>query len=142
MTKRNKRNKSNIISEMSVVPYIDVMMVLLVIFMITAPLLQSSININLPDTSSKNDTVDTTSEPLIISVDKDGNYYFNNDEKKFDLKSIAIEVIAYKRLKSDKNIKVYIRGDKNSKYENIIRVMDLLKRNNLNNIGLITNLNN
>lgn len=132
-----KHAPSNLISELNVVPYIDVMLVLLIIFMVTAQTLQHSIEVDLPESSKSEQTVDTTSEPLVVTVDKMGSYYVNTSTSPLNIRDLTIEVMAMAKLKKGK-IRVYIRGDKETKYADIIGVMNVLKKQGLNNIGLMT----
>jgi biopolymer transport protein TolR len=132
-----KHAPSNLISELNVVPYIDVMLVLLIIFMVTAQTLQHSIEVDLPESSKSEQTVDTTSEPLVVTVDKVGSYYVNTSTSPLNISALTIEVMAMVKLKKG-NVRVYIRGDKETKYADIIGVMNVLKKQGLNNIGLMT----
>lgn len=134
-----KRDETKLISELNVVPYIDVMLVLLIIFMVTAPLLQHSIEVNLPETAKSEQKVDVTSDPIVVTVSKVGDYFLNTSDEKLTLRSLSIKVLALKKMKKDQKIKVYIRGDKDSSYNDIVRVISTLKKHGLNNIGLMSN---
>jgi biopolymer transport protein TolR len=136
----SKKNKEvELISELNVVPYIDVMLVLLIIFMVTTPLLQHSVEINLPETVQQEQMVDNISEPIIVTVDKDGFYYINASETALTIRDVTIKVIALGRKNSNIKTKVYIRGDKDARYNDIIKVISVLKNNGLRNIGLMSN---
>jgi biopolymer transport protein TolR len=136
----SKKNKEvELISELNVVPYIDVMLVLLIIFMVTTPLLQHSVEINLPETVQQDQMVDNLSEPIIVTVDKDGFYYINASETALTIRDVTIKVIALGRKNSNVKTKVYIRGDKDAMYNDIIKVISVLKNNGLRNIGLMSN---
>ena len=136
MSKKNEENQ--IISELNVVPYIDVMLVLLIIFMVTAPLLQHSIEVDLPNTANKNQDVDTVSEPIVITVNENGDYFVNTSTSALNIRELTIEIIALKKINKNKT-KVYIRGDKDATYQNVINAISVMKKNGLNNIGLMTN---
>ena len=89
-----KGGKRRLSSEINVVPYIDVMLVLLVIFMVTAPLLQQGVKVDLPNTNSK-PLDQSQDEPLIISIKKDGSYYINlgeNQDQGVDLATLKDKV--------------------------------------------------
>jgi len=75
---RSSRRQRKSMAEMNVVPYIDVMLVLLVIFMVTAPMMQMGVDIDMPDTGTKSLTTDNKQEPLIISVDQNGQYFLSD----------------------------------------------------------------
>jgi len=132
------RKRRNLISDINVVPYIDVMLVLLIIFMVAAPLMVQGISINLPEASSAPLSV-KNSEPLIVSVKSDGSYYLEIDSllnKSLNLEQLSQEVS--KVLTADPDIQVVIRGDGEVKYQKIILLMSKLQSLGSNNIGLIT----
>mgnify|MGYP001223260266 FL=1 len=126
------------ISDINVVPYIDVMLVLLVIFMIAAPLMVQGISINLPEVSSDALPVEK-SEPLIISIRSEGSFFLEIDatrNKSLNLEEISQEIA--KILKADKDMQVVIRGDGEVKYESVMLLMSQLQQLGSKNIGLIT----
>jgi|TARA_B100000809_G_scaffold197414_1_gene197040 biopolymer transport protein TolR len=132
------KRRRNLISDINVVPYIDVMLVLLVIFMIAAPLMVQGISINLPEVSSDALPVEK-SEPLIISIRSDGSFFLEIDatrNKSLNLEEISQEIA--KILKADKDMQVVIRGDGEVKYESVMLLMSQLQQLGSKNIGLIT----
>ena len=132
------KRRRNLISDINVVPYIDVMLVLLVIFMIAAPLMVQGISINLPEVSSDALPVEK-SEPLIISIRSDGSFFLEIDatrNKALNLEEISQEIA--KILKADKDMQVVIRGDGEVKYESVMLLMSQLQQLGSKNIGLIT----
>ena len=132
------KRRRNLISDINVVPYIDVMLVLLVIFMIAAPLMVQGISINLPEVSSDALPVER-SEPLIISIRSDGSFFLEIDatrNKSLNLEEISQEIA--KILKADKDMQVVIRGDGEVKYESVMLLMSQLQQLGSKNIGLIT----
>ena len=139
MKRRNKRVKS----EMNVVPYIDVMLVLLVIFMISTPLMQRSVEINLPESTSENtadrpDSADLTL-PLILTVDKNGNRFLNiaaSPTQALSDSAVSGEAEAY--LKQYPEIDVYVSGDAAANYEKIIHGIDLLRASGAKQVNLTT----
>ena len=132
------KRRRNLISDINVVPYIDVMLVLLVIFMVAAPLMVQGISINLPEVSSDALPVEK-SEPLIISIRSDGPFFLEIDatrNKALNLEEISQEIA--KILKADKDMQVVIRGDGEVKYESVMLLMSQLQQLGSKNIGLIT----
>lgn len=128
-------------SDINVVPFIDVMLVLLVIFMITAPLLTQGVKVNLPKTAAKALT-EQQKEPLIVTVDSAGNFYLNLADKPNQpipsqtLSSIVTTQLAAQRTGEQRP--VLVRGDKNVNYGKVIEVMVLLQQAGAKSVGLIT----
>jgi biopolymer transport protein TolR len=132
------KRRRNLISDINVVPYIDVMLVLLVIFMVAAPLMVQGISINLPEVTSDALPVENL-EPLIISIRSDGSFFLETDatrNKSLSLEEISEEVS--KILKANKEMQVVIRGDADVKYERVMLLMGKLQQLGSKNIGLIT----
>lgn len=136
------RNKSKVNADINIVPYMDVMLVLLVIFIMTTPIIEQGVEIDLPKADSE--LIDYSEQKsTIITVDKDGNYYISTLENSEDL--YAREVVNINqainmiiaRLNIYPNMKVYVRGDKDVYYDNIIKLLSLLE-GYVDNIGLIT----
>lgn len=134
----SNRFKKKRMSEINVVPYIDVMLVLLVIFMVTAPLLAEGVKVDLPKTSSKPiDKVEQ--EPVVVTVDAKGKYYLNIGEtpqNSIDDETLVARVAAV--LRHRKGADVLIRGDQSVEYGKVILAMSLLQKAGVNNIGLVT----
>lgn len=127
-------------SEINVVPYIDVMLVLLVIFMVTAPLLTQGIKVELPQADSQN-IESKGQEPLVVSVDQQGRFYFNIGDKpdqSLDAKKLMVRVKAVLRHRQDST--VYVKGDRNVAYGEVVQVMALLKQSGVEHIGMVTRL--
>jgi len=127
-------------SEINVVPYIDVMLVLLVIFMVTAPLLTQGVKVELPQAESRN--IETKGqEPLIVSVDKQGRFFLNIGDKPdqpLDAKNLTARIQAVLRHRQDST--VYVKGDRNVPYGEVVEVMALLKQSGVEHVGLVTRL--
>ena len=125
-------------AEINVVPYIDVMLVLLVIFMITAPLLSQGVKVDLPQAASE--PLDQESkEPLVVTVDATGNYYINvgGDEKTpVDAETIVQRTAAVLRRQPD--TPVLVRGDKNVPYGQVVTAMTWLQAAGAPSVGLMT----
>ena len=130
--------RRNLISDINVVPYIDVMLVLLVIFMISAPLMVQGIQVNLPQASSEALPV-KNNEPLIVSIQKDGALFLESDSTKnasFSLKDL--NNATKKILEVNPGLQVVIRGDGQVKYERVMTVMAELQIAGATDIGLIS----
>ena len=125
-------------ADINVVPYIDVMLVLLVIFMITAPLLSQGVKIDLPQAPAE-PLEDQTQEPLIVEVDATGRYYLNFGEEQgtsIDSTTLVNRVGALMRHRPD--ITVLVKGDKNAAYGDVVIAMALLQKAGVSSVGLMT----
>jgi len=134
----SRYKKQKFVSEINIVPYVDVMLVLLVIFMATAPLLTQGVKVDLPQAKAKIITQDNTI-PVIVSVDYKGNYYLNVNEKPGEpiiAKDLVLRVAA--ELSIDKNRQVMVQGDKTVDYGKIVTAMSLLQQAGVDNVGLVT----
>ena len=124
-------------SEINVVPYIDVMLVLLIIFMITAPLLTQGVEVNLPKVDAQN--ISTPEEPATVSVSAEGQYYINrgeNPEKPVDDEELKRRVEILLKAKPDNLI--LVEGDGKARYEDVARAMALLQAAGVVKIGFVT----
>ena len=133
---RNKANRP--IAEINVVPYIDVMLVLLVIFMITAPLLTQGIHVNLPQTSSQA-IVQPSTIPMIVSVNAKGQYFLNANDRPgsaISLQRLMISVAAQHRI--DPKRQVLIKGDRDVSYAMVMHLMSSLQQAGIKEIGMLT----
>ncbi len=139
-----KRRGQRAKAEMNVVPYIDVMLVLLVIFMISAPLLNQSVEVKLPNSDSAADIELNDGEapaPLVVSIDKNGAYYIDRtDDNLLPVNKDLIVEIAQQTLLENKDTPVYIRADKVVDYGAVMVVMDILKSAGAESVGLITSV--
>ena len=126
-------------SEINVVPYIDVMLVLLVIFMVTAPMLTQGVKVDLPQTSSDPIQASKDVESIIVSVDSNGAYYIEVGDRGSD--PMALEELqsqVAKILSQRDNSEVLVRGDEQVRYGTVVRLMSALQMAGAANIGLIT----
>jgi biopolymer transport protein TolR len=133
------RRRPRLVSEINVVPYIDVMLVLLIIFMITAPMLQQGIEVNLPQAEAEQ--VDTQRDtPLIVSVDRAGAYFFTYGTDFVDEPVEAARLVALTRavLERKATTPVLVRGDSDVGYGQVVRAMALLKTAGAPKVGLLT----
>ena len=131
------RNKRKPIAEINVVPYIDVMLVLLIIFMVTAPMLMQGVKVDLPDASA--DPVENQdAEPVIVSVDAAGQLFLNlgQEEQVLALATIKDRVAAVMRRSPEKPVLVW--GDRAVPYGEVVRVMVALQEAGAPSVGLVT----
>ncbi|HEB82834.1 MAG TPA: protein TolR [Gammaproteobacteria bacterium] len=126
------------VAEINVVPYIDVMLVLLIIFMITAPIVQQGVEIELPKISA-NSLPPDQQEPVILSVSKDGRYYLNiGDNRKKPLESDDVVRRISLVLKQKPQTPILVRGDKDASYGAVTTAMVLLQSAGVEKVGLMT----
>ncbi|HVE44823.1 MAG TPA: protein TolR [Gammaproteobacteria bacterium] len=128
-------------AEINLVPFIDVMLVLLVIFMITAPLLTQGVKVDLPQTQAKALSPDQK-EPLIVTVDSSGNFYLNiSDKPNQPITARTLTFLVEPQLKAQQageQRPVLVRGDKNANYGKVMEAMVLLQQAGAKGVGLIT----
>ncbi|SDR86162.1 Cell division and transport-associated protein TolR [Halopseudomonas litoralis] len=145
MQHRGRRQKRKPVAEMNVVPYIDVMLVLLVIFMVTAPMLNQGVKVDLPQVSSEILPSDTNQQVLTLSVLADGTYYWNlgdtvDTESQTDA-AVSLEEMTdgvTKIMRAQPDTLVYIRGDREVNYGVVVTAMASLQQAGVPNVGLIT----
>lgn len=126
-------------SEINVVPYIDVMLVLLVIFMVTAPMLTQGVKVDLPETTSEPIQSDKDVEPIVVSVDTNGAYYLDVGGKASDPMSLReVQSQVGKILAGRANGEVLVRGDEHVDYGTVVRLMSALQGAGASQVGLIT----
>jgi biopolymer transport protein TolR len=139
MQANTRRQRKRIIAEINVVPYIDVMLVLLVIFMVTAPMINQGVEVNLPQASAKPLTKKDNTVPIIVSVDAKGQWYLNISAKPtspINAKLLCAEVAA--AMMRDHKRAVVVRADKNVSYDTVLGAMVALQQAGVDNIGLET----
>lgn len=141
MTHLHQPGSRKPMSEINVVPFIDVMLVLLVIFMITTPLLTQGVKVELPKTSASA-MDDKQKEPLIVTVDAAGNFYFNlSDKPSQPITARVLSNLAGAQLSGQQQGEqrpVLVRGDKNANYGKVVEAMVLLQQAGAKSVGLIT----
>ena len=143
MIKRPQKLKLN--AEMNVVPYIDVMLVLLVIFMVTAPMLTQGIQIDLPKVDANVMPASQQQRIVTLSIQANGQYYWNigsevNTEKvtdqAIDLSSMQQKLIPM--INNDQSLQFYVRADQNADYQLVAQAIAVLQKSGVTNLGLIT----
>ena len=141
MLKPKKRRPSPM-SEINVVPYIDVMLVLLVIFMITAPILTQGVTVDLPKATSES-LKSADRDPIIVSVDREGSYFLNisdTPDVPIEPQALRIRVAAELELarQSKQALNVLVKGDQGVSYGKVVTAMGLLKQAGAAQVGLLT----
>lgn len=126
-------------ADINVVPYIDVMLVLLVIFMVTAPLLYQGVEIELPQSTAE-PMSPQEQEPVIVEVDRNGRFYLSigaqADDQPVNLEEIVLNVTALMRAQPD--TPVFVRGDGSVPYARVVNVMTALQQAGVPQVGLLT----
>ncbi|MDF1678211.1 MAG: protein TolR [Legionellaceae bacterium] len=140
--KKKARAKKGPMADINVVPYIDVMLVLLVIFMITAPMLTQGVNVELPKAVSES-LKSSQREPIIVSVDKEGQYFLNiSAAPNVPLESHALMVRVAAEIELARQAKtplhVLVKGDTGVAYGKVVHAMGLLKEAGAEQVGLLT----
>ena len=128
--------KKNLKAEINVVPYIDVMLVLLIIFMVLSPLLIQGVEVNLPSTDTPKMSVQN--EPMVISIDKNGNYYINVGDE-----SLPIDLNELKRksmiiFEANPDIEIVFQSDKDVIFDSVAKAMAAVQSVGISNIGIVT----
>ena len=125
-------------AEINVVPYIDVMLVLLVIFIATAPVVMQGVTVDLPQAEAETMNEDQKT-PIIATVDKVGQYYVTIDANNVKMGSLD-ELTAYvaSELQKDVTRPVVVQGDAQVPYDNVIQLMNALKKSGVKSVGLVT----
>ena len=120
------------ISQINVTPLVDVMLVLLVIFMVTAPIIQQGVQVNLPQTKAS--AIAGSEEPLIVTVAKDGKIYLNDNV--VSLPDLGTKLTAIKKLQSDKQ--VYLRADQDVRYGTVMKTIAEIKQAGIEKLGMVS----
>lgn len=131
---RTARQRRKSMADMNVVPYIDVMLVLLVIFMVTAPMMQAGVDINMPDAAAKPLVTDNQQEPLIISVDQNGQYFAADGD---ELMSAELGEYITGEIAGTLSRPVYVRADERVEYHFLMDVMVAAQRDGAKRVGLM-----
>ncbi|GMQ87202.1 MAG: protein TolR [Gammaproteobacteria bacterium] len=136
MVKQRVRKRP--ISEINVVPYIDVMLVMLVIFMITAPLLNQGVDVDLPQADAE-PIDDVQQDPLVLTIDAEGRYFLNiggDPEQEIDADTLVLRAAAV--LRQRPRVPVLVRGDTAVDYGLVVAAMSLLQQAGAARVGLVT----
>ncbi len=130
----NRAPEKTVLSEINVVPLVDVILVLLIIFMVTAPLLQQGLDIELPQAEAP--AIERTEEDVVLTIGQDGRLYLMEEETPYTLKSLEKKLAQAFKNRDKKEI--FIRADKKVAYGKVAETMAILKKIGIDRIGMIT----
>lgn len=132
------RKRRRPVSEINVVPYIDVMLVLLIIFMVTAPLVTQGVKVDLPEAEAEALSEDSK-PPMIASVDAQGQYFLNvGDTQDEPMSAVDLATLVATQLRAEPGTPVVVKGDGAVPYNNVVQLMVLLQRAGVPSVGLMT----
>ena len=129
---KNKKNKT--ISQINVTPFVDVMLVLLIVFMITAPLLTVGVSVDLPKTKAAQ--LNSKGDPIVVSIKQNGDLYIQ--ERPIEVLNLLPRLKAISE--GNKNLRIYVRGDKNVPYGIVLDTIAKIKRSGFNKVALVAKL--
>jgi len=129
---RRRNNPNKAMAEINVTPLVDVMLVLLIIFMVTAPMLSMGIDVNLPRVKSK--SVDVTEEKLVLTISEAKEIYLNKTKMQLGEINSKLEAIFLSRIDRE----VFLRADKNVPYGFVVEVMSEIRKAGVDKLGMIT----
>ena len=132
--RRRRSRRGGVINEINMTPFIDVMLVLLIIFMVAAPLMTVGVPLDLPQTQAK--SLDQDKEPLTVSVNTKGEVFLQNSEIKIDDLVPKLQAVTQARGGNDERI--YVRGDKKVDYGTVMKVMARLSAAGFKRLALVT----
>jgi biopolymer transport protein TolR len=136
MTRLSYRRRRRRIAEMNVVPYIDVMLVLLIIFMITSPLLTEGVKVELPKTNTKTEAFSAEGNVVIVTINTEGEIFLQNDDYAVSEAMLVDRVTAL--AEQGKKLEVFVKGDRNALYGRVTEIMALLKAAKIARVSLVT----
>jgi biopolymer transport protein TolR len=131
---RRRHHRRGVMAEINVTPMVDVMLVLLIIFMVSAPLLTVGVPIDLPQTQAK--SLEQDKEPLTVSVNEKGQVYLQNSE--IDVDSLVAKLQAVSAARGGTDARIYVRGDKKVDYGTMMKVMGRLSGAGFHRVALVT----
>ena len=126
------RSSKDPISEINVTPFVDVMLVLLIIFMVTAPFLTVGVQVDLPESSA--DSLPDEQEPLTLSINSKGEIFIQESQVEFD--KIIAKILAIAKNRTD--TRIYVRGDKSINYGRVLEVMGMLSGAGFSKVALVS----
>ncbi len=131
---KNSRKKNKSINQINVTPFVDVMLVLLIVFMITAPLLTVGVSVDLPKTKATQ--LSSKGDPIVVSIKKNGDLYIQ--ERAIDVVQLLPRLKAISS--GNKNLRIYVRGDKNVPYGIVLDTIAKIKSSGFKKVALVAKL--
>ena len=131
---KNKNNKNKTISQINVTPFVDVMLVLLIVFMITAPLLTVGVSVDLPKTKAAQ--LNSKGDPIVVSIKQNGDLFIQ--ERPIDALNLLPRLKAISE--GNKKLRIYVRGDKNVPYGIVLDTIAKIKRSGFKKVALVAKL--
>lgn len=132
----NRKSKRAVVSEINVTPLVDIMLVLLIIFMITSPMLVSGVNVDLPETNSS--PISGQDEPLVVTINNKGEIFLL--ETPVERKHLTDKLVNITKEKKD--TRIFVRGDKNVSYGEVVEVVSEIHAAGFSRVALISNIKN
>ena len=127
-----------VLSEINVTPFVDVMLVLLVIFMVTTPILYQGVDVNLPKASSKPIPSIQNEKKVVVTIDKNGDLFIEKTQYSMSELKLGVRNLILQDGKNLKQEQVFLRADSNVQYGTVVKVMSEIKKAGVENLGLIT----
>jgi biopolymer transport protein TolR len=134
--KSSGRRKRRMISEINVTPMVDVMLVLLIIFMVTSPMLIAGVDVDLPSAAAS--TISGSFDPLTVSIKKDGTLYLMETEVEQENLVEKLNAVS----KENKEIRIFVKGDKDVAYGHIVQVMANIRQAGFTKVSLVSDIKN
>ncbi|MBN8827166.1 MAG: protein TolR [Sphingobacteriia bacterium] len=134
LSSKKKRKHGELVSNINVTPFVDVMLVLLIIFMVTSPMLVSGVNVDLPETGESPIVGDD--EPLSVTVDKEGSVYIQDSRVPFD--ELTTKLLAITKEKKD--ARIFVRGDKTVDYGRVMETVSAINNAGFTKVALVTQI--
>ena len=129
-----RRRRKVVMSAINVTPLVDVMLVLLIIFMITSPMIVAGINVDLP--SSQGKAMSESDEPISVTINKLGQIYINDTQIQSNNLGKKLEAIA----KANYKLRIFVRSDKTVSYGQVVQVMGIINKAGFSKVSLVTNM--
>ena len=133
-TLRSSRKRNKSLSQINVTPFVDVMLVLLIVFMITAPLLTVGVSVDLPETKAP--SLSAKGDPIVISIKQNGTLFIQ--ERAIEDKQLLPRLVAI--ASGNKNLRIYVRGDKNVSYGIVLDTIAKIKQSGFKKVALVAKL--
>ena len=131
---RSSRKRNKALSQINVTPFVDVMLVLLIVFMITAPLLTVGVSVDLPKTKASQ--LSAKGDPIVISIKQNGKLFIQ--ERAIEDKQLLPRLVAI--ASGNKNLRIYVRGDKNVSYGIVLDTIAKIKKSGFKKVALVAKL--